>query len=274
VFAGYAENYRALTDAVLENPAADFSGLEPETSENWEGGVRFNNGWMQASATYFNTVFDNRVIFIGPGTAAGQDYLGGENGTYSNVGGIDSEGVELLVAARLLPTVSVYGSYTYIDATYRGSGDAAGDEALGLTPGNKVAGIPRDMFVASADYDDEQFRAGLSAKLTGERWVDVANTFLAEDYVSVDAYVGVRGEAISPMLKAVDLSLVINNLLDEDFIAGISGNAAWIGAPRTMVATATLDFLSERERTGPVRAGPVVPGRSGGVWAEKYNAEV
>lgn len=242
LFGGYAENYRALTDAVLENPAADFSELEPETSENWEGGVRFNNGLVQASATYFNTVFDNRVVFIGPGTAAGQDYLGGENGTYFNVGGIDSEGVELLLAARVTDTLSVYGSYTYIDATYRGSGDTTGDEALNLTPGNRVAGIPKNMLVASADYDDDRLRAGLSAKMTGERWVDAANTFLADDYVTLDAYVGVRGEAIGELLRGIDLSLVVNNLLDEDHIAGISGNAAWIGAPRTVVATATLDF--------------------------------
>ncbi len=242
LFGGYAENYRALTDGVLENPNSDFSELEPETSENWEAGARFNNGRVQASATYFNTIFDNRIVFVGPGSDAGVDYLGGENGTYYNVGGIDSEGLELLVAAQLLPGLSAYASYTYIDATYRGSGDSDDDEFLGLVPGNRVTGIPKNMLVLSADYEDDLFNFGVSGKYTGERQVNVANTFLADDYVTVDAYVGVRGEMISPSLKALDLSLVVNNALDADYLAGISGNAAWIGAPRTVTFTATLDF--------------------------------
>jgi len=52
----------------------------------------------------------------------------------------------------------------------------------------------------------------------------------------------VRGEAISETLEALDLSLVVNNLFDESYIGGISSNAAWIGAPRTVVFTLTADF--------------------------------
>lgn len=242
LFGGYAENYKALTDSVLENTEADFSHLEPETSENWEAGLRYNSGRIQASATYFKSKFDNRIIFIAPGSETGPDYLEGENGTYFNGGGIDSEGFELLAAARITDRLSVLGTYTYIDATYRGTGDPLVDEAQGITPGNRVTGIPENMFVLSADYEDDLFRAGISAKYTGERWVDLANTFPADDYVTLDAYLGVRGEAIADVLKAIDLSLVVNNALDADYIGGISGNAAWIGAPRTVTFTATLDF--------------------------------
>jgi len=242
LFGGYAENYRALGDGVLENPTSDFSNLVPETSENWEAGARYNDGRIQASAAYFKTIFDNRVVFIGPGSAAGNDYLGGENGSYYNVGGIDSQGVELIAAARLVDGLSAYASYTYIDATYRGSGNDADDAALGLVPGNKVTGIPEHMFVLSADYTGELLRAGVSGKYTGERMVNTANTFVADNYVTVDAYIGVRGEMISNSLKVVDLSLVVNNALNADYLGGISGNAAWIGAPRTVTFTATVDF--------------------------------
>jgi outer membrane receptor protein involved in Fe transport len=98
------------------------------------------------------------------------------------------------------------------------------------------------MFVLSADYQDDLFRAGVSGKYTGERFVNLDNTFPADEYFLVDAYVGVRGEAIADVLKAIELSLVVNNLLDTDYLGGISGNAAWIGAPRTVTFTATLDF--------------------------------
>lgn len=242
LFLGYAENYKALGDEILERPDADLAGLEPETSENWEAGVRFDNNMIQASATYFNTSFDNRIIFLAANTDAGPDYLIGTNGTYFNAGGIDSEGFELLANVEVTEGFTLYGSYTYIDAVFNGTGDPLVDAAVGIIPGNRVTGIPENMFVLSADYRDELFRAGISGKYTDERPVNVANTFIAPSYFTADAYVGVTGEAISDSLKAVDLNLVVNNLLDEDYLGGISGGGAWIGAPRTVVFTATVDF--------------------------------
>ena len=242
LFVGYAENYKALGDEILERPDADLDNLQPETSENWEAGVRFNNGLIQASATYFKTTFDNRIIFLAANTNAGPDYLIGTNGTYFNGGGIDSEGFELLGAVELFDGLSLFGSYTYIDATYKGTGDPLVDAAVGIIPGNKVTGIPKHMYVLSADYAGEFFRAGLSGKYTGDRAVDVANTFVAENYVTLDAYVGVTGDMISDSLERVDFNLTVNNLTDENYLGGISGGGAWIGAPRTVVLTATIDF--------------------------------
>lgn len=242
IYAGYSENYKALGDAILERPAADISTLEPETAENWEAGARFSSGRIQASAAYFNSKFDNRIIFLAANTTAGPDYLIGTNGTYFNAGGIDSEGFELLVNARVLPTLTLYGSYTYIDASYNGTGDPLVDAAVGIIPGNRVTGIAENMFVISADWSDGPFRAGVSGKYTGDRFVDIGNTFTAEGYTMVDAYIGVSGEEISGLLKGLDLSLVVNNLLDEDYLGGISGGGAWVGAPRTVVFTLTADF--------------------------------
>ena len=242
IFGGYAENYKALGDELLERPTADLRNLEPETSENWEAGVRYSSGLFQASAVYFKSTFDNRVEFFAAGSTTGPDYLVGENGTYANVGGIDSEGLELLAAVRPLEGLSLYASYTFIDATYRGSGDDLADAALGLLPGNKVTGIPENMFVISADYTDGWFRAGVSGKHTDDRPVNVTGTFIAPSFFNADAYIGVTGEAISEVLKQVDFNLTVNNLFDEDYLGGISGGGAWIGAPRTWVLSATLDF--------------------------------
>lgn len=242
LFVGYAENYKALGDEILERPDADLDQLEPETSENWEAGVRYSRGRLQASAVYFKTTFDNRIIFLAANTDAGPDYLIGTNGSYFNAGGIDLEGFELLVNAEVIPGLSVFSSYTNIDATFTGTGDAAVDTSVGIIPGNRVTGIAENMFAVGADYNSGPFRVGMSGKYTGDRFVDVANTFEAKGYFLADAYVGVRGEAVSDMFTGVDLSLVVNNLFDEDYLGGISGGGAWIGAPRTVVFTATLDF--------------------------------
>lgn len=242
LFAGYAENFKAIGDEILETPDADFASLDPETAENYEAGVRYNRRGISASATYFKSKFSNRIIFLSNESPAGPDYLIGTNGSYFNAGGIDSEGFELLANVRVLDGLTLFGSYTYIDATYKGSGDPLVDEAVGITPGNRVTGIPKSMFALAASFERGPFRAGVSGKYTGKRFVDLDNSWQTDSYFVTDAYVGVKGEAISDVLQALDLSLVVNNLTDESYLGGISGGGAWIGAPRTVVFTLTADF--------------------------------
>lgn len=242
LFAGYAENYKALTDSILEVSDADLDQLKPETSRNIEAGVRFRNGKFQGSATYFNSKFDNRIIFLSNSSESGIDYLGEGSGTYLNAGGIDSEGVELVTRYQLTPELGLYGSYTYINAEYRGTGDPVLDGENGIFPGNMVAGIPENMFVLSADWASGPFSAGVSGKYTGERYVNRSNSWRTDSYFLTDIYVGVRGEGISDMLSALEFRLVANNVTDERYLGGISGDYVWIGAPRTISFTMTADF--------------------------------
>ena len=242
LFAGYAENFKALTDSILETTDADISKLDPETAENIELGARYHNGMFTGSATYFSSKFNNRVIFVSTSTGAGPDYLFEGSGGYFNAGGIDSDGFELLASIEPVDGLRLYGSFTHINATYKGTGDPAIDLEQGITPGNDVTGIPKNMFALSADWNSGPFRAGLSGKYTGKRAVNLSNSWIADSNFVADAYIGIRGSAINPSLAGVDLSLVVNNLFDESYIGGISGNYGWIGAPRTAVATLTVDF--------------------------------
>jgi outer membrane receptor protein involved in Fe transport len=241
LFAGYAENFKSITDDILERPDSDLN-IEPETARNIDVGVRYNRGPFSASATYFNIEFDNHIIFLSNNTTAGPDYLIGTNGSYFNAGGIESEGIELVANVDITEQLNAYMSYTYTDAKYIGSGDPLVDAAVGIIPGNRVTGIPENMAVLSLNWADGPFRFGISGKYTDDRYVDVANSFVAESYFLTDLYVGVKGEAISEAFKALDLSLTVNNMFDEDYLGGISGGGAWIGAPRTVVFTLTADF--------------------------------
>ncbi|KHK89438.1 TonB-dependent receptor [Novosphingobium malaysiense] len=242
VFAGYAENFKALTDSVLEYNNADLSEIKPETAENWEAGIRYQNGWFSGSATWFKSKFSNQVIFVPNSTSAGNDYLGEGDGKFFNAGGIDSEGFELLANVRPMQGLNLYGAYTYIDATYRGTGNADLDAEQGVTPGNRVAGIPEHMWVLSGSYTYGPVTLGVTGKYTGNRFVNADNSWTAENYFLTDLNVSVKGEAISDSFKALEFALTVNNLTDEDYLGGISGGYAWIGAPRTMIFTATADF--------------------------------
>ena len=242
IFGGYAENFKALTDTLLEYADADFGTIKPETSQNWEAGARYTSRLIQASATWFKSKFSNQVIFVSSSTDAGNDYLGEGEGKFFNAGGIDSQGFELLANVRPMDNLSLYGSYTYTDATYRGTGNATLDEEQGVTPGNAVRGIAKHMWVLSGNYRLGPVSLGVTGKYTGDRYVNSSNSWVAKNYFLTDLNVSAKGEDLTDWLKGLQFALTVNNLTDESYLGGISGNYAWIGAPRTTVFTVTADF--------------------------------
>lgn len=242
-FFGYSENFKALSDEILERPAADFSQIEPETSENIELGVRYNDENVSASAVYFMSDFENRLLFLDNSAAGvGPNFLIGTNGSYFNSGGIESEGLELSGEYFINSAYKVYAAYTYTDSVYLGSGDPAVDAIIGLVPGNKVAGIPENQFVVSFDWSTDVAYAGVSAKLTGDRQVNAANTWTAESYTITDVYAGYDFDKLGYGISNLRVSLVVNNLFDEEYLGTIAQNAAWIGGPRTYGVSAVFDF--------------------------------
>jgi outer membrane receptor for Fe3+-dicitrate len=254
VFAGYAENFKAIPDTVLE-VLAPGGTPDPETSENSEVGVRYSGERFRGSLVYFDSTFDNRLLAVANQTVNGIDYLEASNGGYINGGGIESSGFEASGEFRATDNLSFFASYTGIsDANILGSGIVTQDAATGLTVldsngnivstvvGNQVPGIAKNMAVLSADYTEGNFFAGLSTKWVDDRFVDIGNTWTAEGYYDADLYAGISGAAISDDLSNLEFRLTVNNLFDGDWLAGISGGGAWISAPRTVVFTMTADF--------------------------------
>jgi len=253
LFAGYAENYKAIPDTVLEVLSADGTP-DPETSENVEFGVRYVGDRLRGSAVYFDTTFENRLLAVANQTVDGIDFLEASNGGFINGGGIESNGFEIAGEYLVNDFLSLYAAYTNIDATILGSGSIAQDVATGITSvdadgnitstivGNTVPGIAENLFVLSADVTEGNFYGGASVKWVDDRFVNNSNSWVADSYYDADLYVGVSGQAFSEDLSNVDFRITVNNLLDEDWISGISGGGAWISAPRTVVFTATADF--------------------------------
>ena len=231
LFLGYSENFSAIKDTVLERDASTFSTIKPETAENIDFGLRYDNEDLSLSATYYSITFDNRIQFIAPGSETGGiDYNIGTNGSYLNVGGIESKGVELSASYRLNDNWSFYSSYTHNDSVYTGS-------VSGVIAGQKVNDSIDDMFVISTDYNFDDFYAGLSAKYTGERGI-------ADAYTVLDFNAGYTVNIDNNMFKSIDLAFVVTNITDEDYLSAGTGNGTkyFIGAPRTATMTFTASF--------------------------------
>ena len=231
LFAGYSENFSAIKDGVLERDASTLNDIKPETAENIDLGLRYTNEDISLSATYYANDFDNRITFIAPGSDSdGIDYSIGTNGSYLNVGGIESDGFELSVSYRLNDQWSLYSSYTSNDSSYVG-------DAPGFTAGDKVVDSVDDMFVLSGDYTNGDFRMGASSKYTGERGAAPSNTIF-------DFNAGYFIDFNSKVINSIDIAFVITNITDESYLSTGTGNGStfFIGAPRTASMTFTANF--------------------------------
>ena len=241
LFAGYAENFKAISSTLLEVPGRTLDLLEPETASNIDVGLQYAGERVALSAALYSIDFQNRIFYLGPQTTAGPNYLIPGGGAYFNAGGIETSGVELSATVPLPHRTSSYTAVTFNDSKYIGTGDPLVDENQGIVPGTDVAGVPGRLWVLSLDRRGP-LAGGLSAKYTSSRRVSLAADWDTDAYWLLDAYVSFSGEALSEQLRSAEFSIVANNPLDEAYLSAITENAAWLGAPRTVSVTATVSF--------------------------------
>ena len=241
LFAGYAQNFKAISSTLLEVPGRSLDFLEPETASNTDVGLQYSGDRVALSATWYSIAFENRIFYLGPQSSAGPNYLIPGGGAYFNAGGIDTSGVELSATVRIPLQTAFYSAFTWNDSTYLGAGDPLVDANQGIVAGTAVTGAPSRLLVLSLDRSGS-LGAGLTAKYTSSRRVSLTADWTADAYWLVDAYLSFSGAALGEAFRATEFSIVANNLLDQAYLSAITENAAWLGAPRTVSVTATLSF--------------------------------
>lgn len=263
LFASFSENFSAIKDGILETGGSVLDNIEPETAENIDFGVRYKADRLSLTATAYSITFDNRITFIAPGSNTdGIDYTIGTDGSYVNVGGIESQGIELSASYMLTNEWNIYTSYTNNSSEYA-SNDPASYDSKGVLlideqgnsaspsfkKGDTVIDAPSDMFVVSTDYYSGDFRFGISAKYTGER----EGAFLdeqtrarskADGYTVIDINAGYAAQVDAGPFKSIDIAFAVTNVTDKRYLAGGTGNGNtyYIGGPRTAALTFTANF--------------------------------
>ena len=165
------------------------------------------------------------------------------DGVYENFGGVESTGVEAALGYGWDNGWRINGAYTYNRSKYLGSGNAARDTELGIVDGAQVIGQPKHVLVVSADWQGDSWNAGISGRYLGERYLDASNTAKLPSATVFNANIGFDLQSLSPRLKGVGASLVVSNLTDRRYLAGVDGsNSAFIGAPRTVGFSVRVDL--------------------------------
>jgi iron complex outermembrane recepter protein len=247
LFSGYSENFKAIPDTLLNTVGQDFNSLEPETAENLDLGIRYQGNTVNASATLYSIKFNNRITLLAYQEVDGApDYLTELDGTFVNVGGVKSKGLEANVNWRFTDNFSVTSALTLNDSTYT-------ENVNGYRSGDNVAAIPEKMLSMDLNYNQGNYRAGLGAKYTGTYFgaakravinnVAQWNRDEIPAYTLLNLYAGYRVDlAQGAAIQTLDLALTFNNLTDKAYIAGGQEGAYLLGAERTASFTVSLGF--------------------------------
>lgn len=246
-FAGFSKNFKAIPDTLLNTVGQDFNKLEPETAENFDLGLRYQGDSINASATLYNINFDNRITLLAYQQVDGApDYLTELDGTFVNVGGVKSKGLEANIDWRFADSLSLNSGLTLNNSEYT-------QNVNGYRQGDKVAAIPEQMLSATLKYQHEKYRAGIGAKYTAEYFgaakrteinkVAVWNRDEIPAHTLLNLYAGYHAEmAQAGLIQTLDLSFIINNLTDKRYLAGGQEGAYLLGAERSASLTISLGF--------------------------------
>ena len=226
----------------------------PETTDNFDAGLRFQQGRITAQIAGWYTRYEDRLATAFDPTANNGD---GET-VYRNLGRVDKYGIDGSIAFQ--PTANtllyVFGSYqdSDIDSDTIGgicglnrdgevedtefgcTADNLGDQFILPTGGNAESGAPNYSFGARGQIAFGDLELGAQVKRTGKRWVNDINTERTPAYtlVDFDARYNIAEFATG---GNVALQLNITNIFDEYYIGYFGGSLndfpfAQIGAPR------------------------------------------
>jgi outer membrane receptor protein involved in Fe transport len=234
VFGSYAESSRAPTPAELTcanpddpcrlpNAFVDDPPLEQVVTRTVELGVRGDTaGGLRWSAALFNAVNEDDILFISDGSSTSR-------GFFDNVGDTRRRGLEFSLTGSAGPVR--YGAhYTYINAEFRDAflvnspnhplrdpdnPDQPAPEALVVTPGNRIPGVPEHLLRLNAAWDiNDRFTLGADMVAQSDQFFrgDESNT--ADP---LDGFAIFNLNATYRFNPRAELFARVNNLFDTEY---------------------------------------------------------
>lgn len=242
VFASFSENFSQLPDSVFTQ--ATFNpNLQPETSTNMDVGYRFDNGSTSFSASYYNISYKNKLEVLT--VTAGNRFFGNTT-QLSNVGGVDTKGVELAVGQQLGEHFNIYSTVSANDSKYKE------DIQTLKIKGNQVIGQPKKMATLELNYRSNAYSIGFVEKYVGTRMSSRDNSESVPSYSIGDLHLGYDSQKQYGPLSEIGVSFNVNNLFDKSYLSTINGSNTglnngggatyYVGTPRniSMMISATL----------------------------------
>ncbi len=256
MFASYAKNVAAWNSVVFgatpfaARSQANFEEVRrsasPEEAQNLEGGVRIDREGYKLSAAAYYVLFDNRLLAVsqGPGIVGNAPIV-------SNVGSVETLGLELLGSFTLSDEWRLLAAYTYNNSEYQDDVVNRAGAVLAQTAGAKVVNTPEHIIHTDLSYDNGSLFGSVSANYLSDRYFTYTNVGGKVDgRTLIDASVGYRFSG-NAFLEGLEARLNLTNVTDEEYAGTLgtngftnSGDAQTLvaGAPRQVFLTISKQF--------------------------------
>lgn len=195
--------------------------LSPSVTKQREAGLKYNAGTFGVTAAIFE--IEQPSAFINA------------NNVFVADGEQRNRGLELSTFGQPFRGMRLLGGITLIDAKQTKTQD-------GLNDGKDAVGVPRVNFVLNGEYDLASVPGlTLTSRVTAlsSANADVGNTQSIPGWATLD--IGAR-YAMRFSGKSVILRANVMNLADKNYWNSVSRSFISMGAPRTLLLSATVDF--------------------------------
>ena len=225
-----------MSYATSFEPAAgtksDGSTYKPELGEQFEAGLKYISPAqdMTASISYFNIVKSDALM------ADPSDPWGNK----LQVGEVQSQGVELEGQWYLTDSFDILASYTYIDMEITKD---SGNDLQGKTPiyvPEHTATLWTNYYIDSGVLSGTRIGGGV--RYVGEMQMDANNTDKVDSYTLVDLSLGYDLSTLSSNLNGASMTLIANNLFNEEYYTCYDSMNCWYGAERTVELNIKYNF--------------------------------
>ena len=216
---------------------------EEETSLGFEIGIRSSGDSAFAyEISYFNTSFDDMLIYPSIGAGAGTEQ--------SQVGEVDTSGFEAVVATDLGNDsfgVPLQVAFTYTDATYGSSMETAKDKASNrydnATNGNSIPFIPELQVNLRGGLVLEKFSTYLNYHWQDDVYVNGSNSVEITDFdATIPAYGILDWSGFFEIKEGVTAFAKVTNLADKEYRMSDLPDGYRPGAPRIWSVGMSYDF--------------------------------
>ena len=209
---------RTALDSIDANTALDevdtfsFPGVQPEKTQAYDLGYRFQGETVTASAALWYNKFENRIVTsFDPDTGTNVD---------RNVGEVILQGVDAEIGWQPMKELTFYASASYIESELQNDIQVGAGQFLPTT-GKSLVETPDWTFGGRVQYMViDGLRFGFQGKYVGDRFATDVNDQIAPSYTIFDADLSYDLEGIG--LGGAILQVNASNLFDESWLGNIS----------------------------------------------------
>ncbi|ADG12361.1 TonB-dependent receptor [Caulobacter segnis] len=229
----------------LANGTVGNSTVQPETSNTFEGGYRYQTSQWLVSVSAWNTKFENRIV-----SSYDQDL--GIN-IDRNVGEVKQWGVDASAGFNPTDYLTAYFSVSYNDSELQDN-IAISSTTFAATKGKEIVETPHWTFSNRMEVEPvEGLTLGVQTKYVSSRWATDVNDLKVGSYVltDLDAKYSLKGMGFENSFIQANVS----NLFDKKYYGNLGTQTsatpgapgygrpfANIGSPRTFTLTLRAGF--------------------------------